>query len=206
MAKRMEDVTTVELPVGSPATTAGWPVYWSSVFVGALTAVAVALMLGLLAGAIEGYDVVRGRPSAADLGVGDLIAVVCGAFFSFVAGGWVAARIAGLRRADTGALHGAIAWLVAVPMLLVLVALGAGTMFGTWYAGLAGTPAWVTPARAPADAAEMMQEAAGGALTALLLGLMGGVLGGWFGSGEAMNPSGYFQRRTSPSGRARREV
>jgi hypothetical protein len=180
-------------------------VYWSSVFVGALSAVAVALILGLLAGAIEGYDLVRGRPSAADLGLGDLIAVVCGAFFSFVAGGWIAARIAGVRRAETGALHGAIAWLVATPMLLVLVALGAGTMFGTWYAGLAGTPAWATPPPTPANAAELMQEAAGGALTALLLGLMGAVLGGWFGSGETMNPAGYFRRRTSRSGRGRKE-
>jgi hypothetical protein len=201
----MEDVATVELPVGSPATTYGWPVYWSSVLVGALSAVTVALMLGLLAGAIEGYDLVRGQPSAEDLGVGDLIAVVCGAFFSFVAGGWIAARIAGVRRADTGALHGAIAFLVAVPMLLVLVALGAGTMFGSWYAGLGGTPVWATPPPAPVNAAEMMQEAAGGTLTALLLGLMGAVLGGWFGSGETMNPSGYFQRRPVRTGRSRKE-
>jgi hypothetical protein len=205
MAKRMEDVPTVELPVGSPATAYGSPVYWSAVFVGALSAVSLALILGLLAGAIEGYDLVRGRPTAADLGAGDLVAVVCGAFFSFVAGGWVTARIAGVRRADTGALHGAIAWLVAVPMLLVLVALGAGTMFGTWYAGLAGTPAWATPPPSAADAAEMMQEAAGGALTALLLGLVGAVLGGWFGSGETMDPRGHFRRRTSRSTRQRKE-
>lgn len=37
MATRMEDApTTIELPVGSPATTAGWPVYWSAAFVGAV--------------------------------------------------------------------------------------------------------------------------------------------------------------------------
>ena len=48
-------------------------------------------------------------------------------------------------------LHGAIVWLVGVPLLLMLAALGAGSFFGGWYSGLAGTPAWGAQAAAPYD-------------------------------------------------------
>ena len=81
-------------------------------------------------------------------------------------------------------LHGAITWLLSVPILLVLIALGARSFFGGWYGGLAGTPVWAAPGTAVA--AEATREAAGGAATALLLGLVGAVLGGWMGSGEPM--------------------
>jgi hypothetical protein len=160
-----------------------WPVRWSAVWVGALTGIAMALLLGLLAVALGAYG--GGRLGPEDLGLGDLIAAVGGAFFSFVAGGWVAARLGGWRYAEPAALHGAIAWLVALPLLIMLIALGAGSLFGAWWTGLAGAPAWATP-RATAAAAELAQEAAGGALTALLLGLVGSVLGGWLGSGAPM--------------------
>jgi hypothetical protein len=188
------DVAIVEVPVGSSEALRPWPVYWTAVWVGSLTSVALALLFGLLAAAI-GAEPVGGRLGPEDLGFADLAAAVCGAFFAFVAGGWVASRIAGIRTAETGALHGALAWLLSVPMLLVLVALGAGTLFGVWYAGLAGTPAWVAtpPASGPA-AAELAREAAGGALTALLIGLVGAAIGGWLGSGESMNPFDYRER------------
>ena len=187
MATRM-DIAVVEVPVGGIEAARPWPVYWSAIWVGALTSVAMALLLGLLAAAV-GAEPAGARLGPEDLGVADLVAAVCAAFFSFVAGGWAASRVAGVRDAETGALHGAIAWLVAVPIILVLVALGAGSLFGVWYSGLAGTQAWVPPAPAGGAAgAELAREAAGGALTALLIGLIGAVLGGWLGSGETMNP------------------
>jgi hypothetical protein len=193
MATRME-IGVVEVPVESGRSPgAAWPVYWSGVWVGALAAVAVALLLGLLAVSLGAYvGSSGGRLRASDMGAGDLAAAVCGAFFSFVVAGWAASQVAGIRRADTGALHGAIAWLVAVPILVVLVALGAGGLFGGWYAGLGGTPGWATAAPIQAEAA---REAAGGTLTALLLGLVGSVLGGWLGSGETMDPRPHFAAR-----------
>jgi hypothetical protein len=99
------------------------------------------------------------------------------------AGGWVASKIAGLRRAEPAMLHGAVVWLVAVPLLLVLAALGAG-----WYSGLAGTPPWVAPPSGPVDpdAALAARNSALGAITALLLGLTGSVIGGWLGSRKPM--------------------
>jgi hypothetical protein len=124
-----------------------------------------------------------------DVGLPALVFAVCGTFFSFVAGGWIAGKINGYRKAETDMLHGAIVWLVAVPILVALAALGAGSLFGAWYGGLAGLPAWVTPAAASADpaAATAARNAAMGAVTALLIGLIGGVLGGWMASGEPMS-------------------
>jgi hypothetical protein len=183
MATRL-DMEIIEVPIGRAAAEA-FPVHWSGVWVGALGTFAVGLIVALAATAIGASSSAGARLGPEDLGMGDLVASVCGAFFSFVAGGWIASRIAGLRRADVAMLHGAIVWLVAIPLLLVLLALGARAYFGPWYAGLAGTAAWATLPTGEA-AAELAREAAGGAATAILIGLVGAVLGGWLGSGEPM--------------------
>ena len=185
------DVAVVEIPVGVSAATAAWPVHWSAVWVGSLASIAIALLLGLL-GTAFGAHSLGARLGPEDLTIGTLVALVCGAFFSFVAGGWATARIAGIRRADTAALHGAIAWLVAIPLLMVLVALGAGSLFGMWYSGLAGTPAWAAHPAVGPEAAALARRSAGGAATALLIGLVGAVLGGWLGSDEPMDPRLHF--------------
>jgi hypothetical protein len=93
-----------------------------------------------------------------------------------------------LQRAETAMVHGAVVWLLGMPMLLALLALGASAYFGSWYGGLVAT---APPASATgAEAAELAREAAGGGATALLIGLVGAVLGGWLGSGEPMDPRG----------------
>ena len=38
----------------------------------------------------------------------------------------------------------AIVWLVALPILVMLAALGGGTLFGAWFGGLGMTPMWVS--------------------------------------------------------------
>ena len=183
MATRM-DVEIVELPAASAGSPA-WPVYWSAVWVGGLSAVTLALLGGLLAVAFRAYDVTPGgRIGPESLGVPELVASVLIAFFSAVVGGWLAARIAGFRRAEPAMLHGAITWLIGVPLLFVLLTFGARAFSGSWYGGFAGTPAWAAPGTPVA--AKAAREAAGGAATALLLGLVGAVLGGWMASGEPM--------------------
>ena len=67
------------------------------------------------------------------------------------------------------------------PWLTTLAALGAGSFFGTWFGGLAGTPVFVTPGNnvaADPNAAAAARNAALGAVTGLLIGLVGGVIGG----------------------------
>jgi hypothetical protein len=187
------DVAVVEVPVGDVMPGA-WPVSWTGTWLGALGGVAAALLGGLLGIALGAFPVTPGnRIGPEDLGFVQLAASVCVAFFSFVIGGWIAATVAGARRAEPAIVQGAFAWLIAVPMLLVLVAFGVRG-FGGFYGGLAGSPIWAAPGTP--IAAEAAREAAGGAATALLLGLVGAVLGGWMASGEPMSLRHYRRRRT----------
>lgn len=167
-----------------------WPVSWSAIWVGALAALAVLLVIGLIGTAVGAYPI-GAEARIASWRKFQLIALVfsvCGAFFSFVVGGWAAGKILGSSRGEAAVLHGALAWLVTIPLLLVFAALGAGQFFGVWYGGLAGTPAWVASAAAAADvsAATAVRNGALAALVALLIGLMGSVIGGWLASGEPM--------------------
>ena len=168
-----------------------WPINWSAVWVGALAALAVALIVSLCAAALGAHQLGPGGKIAkwGEVGFAALVFSILGAFFSFVVGGWVAGKINGYRRAETDMLHGAIVWLLALPLLVTLAALGAGTLFGAWFGGLAGVPVWATPTNVAADpnAAAAARNAALFAVTALLIGLVGSVLGGWLASGEAMS-------------------
>jgi hypothetical protein len=175
-----------------------WPVSWSAIWVGALSGLAMALILGLTAIALGAHQVGPARPvvDLTSMSLVTLIFSVIGAFISAAVGGWVTGQILGTRRAEPAMLHGAIAWLVTIPILLILGALGVGSFFGAWYGGLAGTPVWVTSTGVAADpnAAIATRNAALGAVTALLLGLVGSVVGGWLASEEPMTLTHYRTR------------
>ena len=168
--------------------TRAWPVYWSAIWAGALSALALGLIFGLIGMAIGAHEVGKKIVNLHDLTLGGLVFSVAGAFFSFVIGGWIAVTIAGLRRAETASIQGCIVWLVALPLLLILGALGAGSFFGGWYGGLAGTPVLASSTAVTADpnAAMIARNSALGAVTALLIGLME-LIGGWMASGEPMS-------------------
>jgi uncharacterized membrane protein YeaQ/YmgE (transglycosylase-associated protein family) len=168
-----------------PSEAASWPVSWSAIWIGALAALAVGLIFGLTGIAIGTYREAH-IVSWHTFDFWALVLSVCGAFFSFAVGGWTAGKVSGARRAETAMLHGAVAWLVTIPVLLVLAALGAAGYFGIWYGGLAGTPAWAPPVTVDPQAAIIARNGALGAVTALLLGLIGSVVGGWMASGEPM--------------------
>jgi hypothetical protein len=95
-------------------------------------------------------------------------------------------------------LHGAISFLVATVVLVALASFGGGVYNG-WYAGL--SPAAVVPAAAgqPVDPNALKAAATGAmaATVALLLGLVGSVIGGWMGSGEPMTFTYYRTRGTT---------
>jgi hypothetical protein len=177
-----------------------WPINWSAIWVGALAALAVALIISLIGAALGAHQLGAGGRIARwnEVGLGALAFAVAGAFFSFVVGGWTAGKINGFRRAETDMLHGAIVWLVAVPILVVLAALGGGTLFGAWFGGLGMTPMWVSETAVSADpaAAAAARNGSLGALTALLIGLVGSVIGGWMASGEPMTLNTTNRSRT----------
>lgn len=206
MESRREPVVVVS----QAETWVPWPVSWSAIWVGALAAIALALLFGLV-GIALGLHLLGPSGRIVDwhkFGIGALIFSVCGAFFSGGVGGWVAGKIAGILRSEPAMLHGAIVWLVTVPLLLALAALGAGSYFGGWYGGLAGQAVWAPPPSVPSpplepaaraaaeqEAARVTRNSALGAVTALLLGLVGSVLGGWMASGEPMTFTYYRTRQ-----------
>jgi hypothetical protein len=103
-----------EATVIRPDSWAHWPVYWSGIWVGALAALATALIFGLAAIAVGAHQM---APTIrivrwGDVGLGTLIFAVAGAFFAGIVGAWVAVKIAGIRRSEPAVLHGAIVWLV----------------------------------------------------------------------------------------------
>jgi len=199
-----------------------WPVWWSAVQVGALAAIAAILILGLVGTAL-GVHVAGVENRVVDLrkvGLMTVVFSIFSAFLSYVLGGWVAGKIGGFRRSEPAMLHGAIAWLATIPVLVLLIGLGAGSYLGSWYGGLAGSPSWASQAAAPFDRPEPVpasvsqedrtqyaasradyeskmkqwrdetpraaRNAALGAVTALLLGLVGSVIGGWMSCSEPM--------------------
>jgi hypothetical protein len=187
----------------SSADSMAWPVAWSAIWVGALAALAVGLIIGLIGYAVGAQEMSR-FVDWKKVRLTGLLFSVGGAFFSFVVGGWAAGRIAGFRRAEPAMLHGAIVWSLGVTLLLVLAAVGAAQHYGGWYAGLAGTPAWssLVPPADP-DLAARVRNTALASVVALLISLVGSVLGGWMASGEPMTLTYYRRRDREPFGAER---
>ena len=138
-----------------------WPVYWSSIWVGALASLVAVILLGLM-GIAFGAHQIGVEHRIVDLHKVSLVSIICGvvsAFFAGALGGWITGEIAGIRRAETGMYHGAVAWMVATPLLIILAAVGAGSYLGGWYGGLAGSPSWAGQAEAPYEKPELMANA-----------------------------------------------
>lgn len=174
-----------------------WPVAWSAIWVGALTALAVGLIIGLVGFALGVQETAR----YVDWKKLHLLSVafsVGGAFFAYVAGAWTAARIAGRTRSEPAILHGVIVWLLTLPMLLILAALGAAGHYGGWYGGLAGAASWVASTAPDPDLAVATRNNSLATAAALLIGLVGAVLGGWMASGEPMTFTHYRTRDRLP--------
>jgi hypothetical protein len=202
-------------------------VNWTAVWIGALAAFSMVLLFGLIGTALGAF-LVGPEHRVVDvrkLSVWTLTFSVCGAFFASVVGGWVAVKIAGILHSEPAMLHGAFAWLVMVPILVVCAALGASSLFGSWYGGLgpASTtnPSFIHPdplgaSASPEEIAAFRLQLAEYnrnvkqwhedtpkatrisalvAISALLLGLLGSVIGGWLASGEPMNFTHYLTRK-----------
>jgi len=174
-----------------------WPVYWSPVLVGALASIVAVVVFGAIGTAVGSYKAGSEGRITDFSGVGRVAVAyaVFASFLVFVIGGWVAARVGGIRRSEPAMLHGAIAFLVATVVLLALAAFG-GSVYNGWYAALAPSPAVPATPGQPVDP-NVAKAAATGAMAAtvaLLLGLAGSVVGGWMGSGEPMNFS-YHRTR-----------
>lgn len=202
-----EELEALEASAGEPwVRGSDYPVSWPALIIGALSALCAMTVFGLIGGAFGAHQLgADGGPvDWKTLGVGALAFAVFTAFFSYAIGGWVAGKLSagGRRRA---AAHGAMAWVVSVPVMLALLSVGAGTSLGALTAGLApaqdapvvqeaandaaatarqGINAAANPLEAPETpapdpaAAAAARNAALTALTLLLLGLAGSWLAG----------------------------
>ena len=167
-----------------------WPVYWTPIIVGALASVVAVVLFGVIGTAVGSWKAGNAGRVTDFSGIGRVAVAyaVFASFLAFVIGGWIAVRVAGIRRAEPAALHGAIAFLAGTVILLAMSSFG-GAVFNGWYAGLAPSPAVPAVPGQPVDpnAAKAATAGATAAAVALLLGLAGSVVGGWMGSGESMN-------------------
>jgi hypothetical protein len=178
MANISTDYTT-------PADWVPWRVDWSAIWVGALAALSASLVFGLLATAL-GAQTSKAIASWKAVGTIDVAIVILTAFFAFAIGGWAAGKITGALHSERTILHAAIAWAVSTPLLVALLAAGAGNAFGGWYGGFMTSPLGAAASALP-PSPDAIRNSAMAALTALLVGLIGAVLGGWMASGEPMS-------------------
>jgi hypothetical protein len=105
---------------------------WSGIFAGLVVGIAVNLVLMLL-GAAAGLAVfnVGDSPAGIPLAVAiwNTLCMVLAAF----AGGYVAARSAGMRRASDGVLHGAVAWGATMVLSALLATSATGLALGSLF-------------------------------------------------------------------------
>ena len=192
----IRDREVIDRPAVAGTGTA-WRVSWTAVIVGALAATVAVVIFGLIGTAIGAHKTgVEGRITTwSGVGFASLVWAVLSAFFAFVIGGWIAVKIAGIRRAEDAALHGALAWLVGVAVMCAAAAFS-GAIFNGWYTSLAAAPAVPATPGTPADPnlAIAVRNGALATVTAILIGLMGSGIGGWLASGEPMRIANYRVR------------
>src|SRR5262252_3062786 len=82
-----------------------WPVSWSGIWVGALSALAAAAIFGLIGIAIGAHELgTAGQITKwSDVTRASVVVAVFAAFLAFVIGGWVSVKIAGIRVSEPAA-------------------------------------------------------------------------------------------------------
>lgn len=141
-------------------------VRWGAVFAGVVVGVSVQLVLSLLglASGLSTIDLQKGEASS----IGPLAWAGLSMLISAFVGGYVAARMTGLKRKADGVLHGVVTWAVTT-LLFASLATSAGGLLGSVFYG-------ITLIHGASDA---MQRAPQGARapTGGLLGLLKNQLG-----------------------------
>jgi hypothetical protein len=160
-------------------------VRWGPIWAGLITAIATFVVLTVAAIAI-GAQAVDSGADGETAGIAGGIASAVVALLAFFAGGFIAARTAGVIGRGYGALNGFLVWALGVVIILGLAALGLGSLFGAsgdlfaQYQQM-GQP---QPDVDPNAAVEGIRNGSIGALIGMLLPAAAAALGGWLGSRE----------------------
>ena len=152
---------------------------WSSIFAGALIALAVLVLLSVAALA-AGLEVAPVGEGAEPLFGTAIASIVTGIFIviAFGAGGLTAVWAAGHVEPGPALLHGFLVWALALLLLLALVALGLG--------GFGGTATFLGGGFEP-ETIEEFEDAAWATVLALALGAAAAVLGGVLATREEIS-------------------
>ena len=190
----------------------GWHLEWSAVWTGALAMLVAAAAFSLIAVAVGAQKAVNpGVLKWADVGIATIAFSVFGAFLASAIGAWVAGRMSGARLAEPAILHGVVAWLVLMAIVMFLAAFaGAHTFAGGYLGNLTppGAPAPATGTAVDPNAAIAIRNAALGSVLGILIGLMGAVVGAWIASGERLDSIAHYRRtdRWTTAGDVRRTM
>lgn len=124
----VETVYGAEVTAGAPVKR----ITWSAIFAGAVVALVVQLVLGVLGLGI-GFGIVsqNADPSmGTEFAVGSAIYWVIAALISLFAGGWVAGRLSGQRSKTDASLHGFLTWGVATLVTILFLGSAVGSFIG----------------------------------------------------------------------------
>src|SRR5688572_21615257 len=131
------------------------PISWPAVFASLAVGISVMLLL-TLAGVAVGVSVVDAGPDGPRaITMGAATWQTISMLVAAIVGGYVAARLSGLRRTADGVLHGAVSW----GATTVLYAALATTALGTLTAGMFGLLAPAAPERAAASSIAIADRA-----------------------------------------------
>jgi hypothetical protein len=146
---------------------------WGAIFAGVVIAVAVQLVLGILGAGIglTMVDPVEGTtPGAAGFGIGACIYWLITTIVALGAGGYAAARVAGVHERFDALVHGLVVWGVTLILTLYLLTSAVGGIIGGAFrtvgavAGAAGTTVGAAAPQAASiagiDARDVREEAA----------------------------------------------
>ena len=135
---------------------------WAAIFGGVILIVAIQLLLSLL-GAGIGLGTVDtnagSTPSPSNLGVGAGIWWVVSSCIALVAGGYVAAWLAGIELRFDGMLHGLVAWGIATLLTFWLLTSAIGGIIGGGFSALSSVAA--AAGSGVSEAAKPIAQAAG---------------------------------------------
>lgn len=105
---------------------------WGAVAAGVAVGIAVQLALTLL-GVATGLSAADVDSDGASLGRGALIWAGISMLIAALVGGYVAARMTGLKRKADGVLHGVVTWSVTTMLFATLASSATGSMLGTMF-------------------------------------------------------------------------
>ena len=151
-------------------------VAWGAVIAGSLMSLSLLVLFSAMAYTF-GIPAYRGG----EYGAGAAIWSVATSILAFFAGGCVATDMAPKYELRTGLAHGALAWVVALPLMFLIFGGAIGAFSLNVIHGFPNEVLRMTPPATPMTPS-VDSSAAWGTLTALTLGLISAAIGGWVGA------------------------